>query len=334
MDVTLTNGDGQASTLANAFSYKSPGPNAPTVESVSNEATGLPSGSVAGDEPISITGTNFAPEATVAFGATLATNVVFVSTTTLVATTPVAELAGPVDVTVALPGTGLAGTLARGFTFLSPAPHVVSFDIRGSPPSGGGTLTMKGLSLQAGSTVTFDGLPAAVVGFTPGVPVGGDELTVIVPPSPLPPGSGDGFVSVVLRAPDGQSDTPVPTVSPDGTQWPANFHYGPPPVVEGFSPTTGRGLDVTLTGTGFSSEASGARSGLQVVLSGPSFAILPVRNCPNSADPFCTAGLVSPSPTSLVVSIPSGELNPGSYTFIVTNFDGQASKAPGLFVVP
>jgi hypothetical protein len=334
VDVALTNGDGQASTLANAFTYKSPGPNAPTVESMSNEATGLPSGAVAGGEPVTITGTNFASGATVTFGAAAATNVVFVSTTTLTATTPLAQPAGTVDVTVALPGTGLAGTIARGFTFLSLAPHVVSFDVRGSPPSGGSLLVMKGLNIQANSTVTFDGIPATVVAFTPGVPVGGDELTVVVQPSPLPPGTADGFVNVVLRGPDGQSSAPVPSVSSDGTQWPANFHYGPPPVATGFSPSTGRGLDVTLTGTGFSSDASGARSGLTVLMSGPSFAILPIRKCPNAADPACLAGVVSPAPTSLVATIPAGQLNPGNYAFIVTNFDGQTSMAPGVFVVP
>ena len=333
VDVTLTNGDGQASTLANAFSFKSPGPNAPTVESVRDGATGLPSGAVTGGEPITITGTNFAPGATVAFGSALATNVAFVSTTALSATTPLDQPAGPVDVTVALPGTGLAGTLTRGFAFLSPAPHVVSFDVRGSPARGGTLLTMKGLNLQANSTVTFDGFPATVVAFTLGVPVGGDEVTVIVPPSPLPPGTDDGFVDVVLRGPDGQSTAPVPSVSPDGTQWPANFHYGPPPLVTGFGPSTGRGLDVTLTGSGFSSDASGVRT-LQVVLSGPSFAILPIRRCPNAADPACVAGVVSPTPTSLLVTIPSGELTPGQYTFIVTNFDGQTSMAPGLFEFP
>jgi hypothetical protein len=304
------------------------------VDKVSNEATGLPSGAAAGGEPITITGTNFAPGTTVAFGGALATNVAFVSTTALIATTPLAQSAGTVDVTVALSGTGLAGTLSFGFTFVSPVPHVVSFDVRGSPPSGGALLTMKGLNLQASSTVTFDGFPATVVAFTPGVPLGGDEVTVIVPPSPLPPGTDDGFVNVVLRGPDGQSTAPVPSVSPGGMQWPANFHYGSPPLVTGFSPSTGRGLDVTLTGIGFSSDATGARSGLQVVMSGPSFAILPIRKCPNAADPACIAGVVSPTPTSLLVTIPSGDLNPGQYTFIVTNFDGQKSMPPGLFEFP
>jgi hypothetical protein len=335
VDVTVTNSDGQASTLVNGFTYNTPVANAPTVESVRNDATGLPSGGVAGGDAVTITGSHFAPGATVLFGAAPATNVAFVSTTTLTVTTPLAQPAGTVDVTVARPGTGLVGTAPRGFTFLLAAPHVASFSVRGSPPAGGGLLTLKGVGLLASSTVTIGGIPATVTGFTSNSPLAGAQLTVIVPPSPLLPDVTDGFTNVVLWNPDGQSSTLGPNSSPDGTHWPANFHYGPAPVIAGFSPSTGNGLDVTLTGAGFSSDASGARIGLQVVLSGPSsFAILQIRKCPNAGDPACLAGVVSPSPTSLVATIPSNELIPGNYAVVLSNFDGQTSTAPGVFVVP
>jgi hypothetical protein len=334
VDVTVTNGDGQASTLVNGFTYRTPAANAPTVVGVRNDATGLPSGGVSGGDAVTIAGTHFAPGATVLFGAAPATNVAYVSTTTLTATTPLDQPAGTVDVTVALPGTGLVGTALRGFTFLLPAPHVVAFSVRGSPPAGGGLLTLKGQGLLASSTVTFGGVPATVTDFTSNFPLAGARLTVIVPPSPLPPGVTDGFTSVVLWNPDGQSSTLGSSISPDGTSWPANFHYGPPPVVTGFSPPGGHGPDLTLAGDGFSSDAAGARIGLQVVLTGPSFAILQVRKCPDDADPACLAGVVSPSPTSLVATIPSDQLVPGSYAVVLTNFDGQASTAPGAFVVP
>lgn len=315
--------------------YDTPVTNAPTVGSVRNDATGLPSGGLAGGDAVTVTGTHFVPGATILFGATPATNVAFVSSTTLTATTPPAQAGGAVDVTVALPGTGLVGTAERGFTYLLAAPHVVAFSVRGSPLAGGGPLTLKGVGLLASSTVTIGGIPATVTGFTSNSPLAGAQLTVIVPPSPLLPGVTDGFTSVVLWNPDGQSSTLGPSLSPDGTQWPANFHYGEAPVVTGFSPSSGQGLDVTLTGSGFSSDASGARSGLQVVLTGPSsFAILQVRKCPSDVDPACLAGVVSPSPTSLVATIPSNELIPGNYTVVLTNFDGQTSTAPGFFVVP
>ena len=119
VDVTVTNADGQASTLASGFTYRPPDPSAPTVTNVVNDATGLPSGSVAGGEAVTISGTNFAPGATVLFGAAPATDVAFVSTTTLAARTPLDQPPGTVAVTVTLPGTGLVGTILRGFTFLA-----------------------------------------------------------------------------------------------------------------------------------------------------------------------------------------------------------------------
>jgi hypothetical protein len=334
VDVTVTNSDGQSSTLVNGFTYTTPAANAPAVGSVRNDATGLPSGTVAGGDAVTITGTHFAPGATVLFGVAAATNVAFVSSTTLTATTPLAQPAGTVDVTVALPGTGLVGTELRAFTFLLPAPHVAAFSVRGSPPAGGGLLAVKGQGLLASSTVTIGGIPAMVTEFKSNFPLAGALLTVIVPPSPLPPGVTDGYTDVVVWNPDGQSSTLGPSISPDGTMWPANFHYGPAPVVTGFSPSAGVGLDVTLTGTDFSSDATGARIGLQVLLLGPTFEILQIRECPNAADPACLADVVSPSPTSLVANIPSSGLIPGEYAVILTNFDGQTSTAPGVFVVP
>jgi len=305
---------------------------APTVTSVRNDATGLPSGGAAGGDAVTITGTGFAPGATVLFGAAAATDVAFVSETILNATTPAGQAAGAVDVTVALVGSGLAGTITRGFTFLGPAPHAIAFDVRGSPPAGGGTLRIRGLDIDASSTVTFGGIPATVTAFTPGVVTGSGVLTVVVPPFTLAPGATDGFASVVVSNADGQSSTRTPDVSADGTPWPANFHYGPPPVVTGLSPSIGPGGDVTITGSGFSSDLAGARAGLQVQLSGPSFAILPVRTCPNDADPACPASVVSPSPTSLVVTVPSGQLPPGEYIVGVIDFDGQAALAGELLV--
>ncbi len=69
----------------------------PTVSSVSPN-----SGSTAGGTAVTITGTNFVAGATVTFGATAATNVVVVNSTTITATTP-AGSAGAVTVTVTNP---------------------------------------------------------------------------------------------------------------------------------------------------------------------------------------------------------------------------------------
>ena len=332
--ISVINPDGQAATLAAAFTYQAPAGNAPTVESVLATATGRSTGSTAGGQPVTLAGTNFAPGATVAFGAAAATGVAFVSTTELTATTPLSQPAGPVDVTVALPGTGLAGTLVLGFTFQDPPPVVSAFNTFGSPPSGGDLMLLKGTGLHASTTVTFGGTLATVTSFTPGAAPTLDQLVVIIPQSPLLPAVADGFVDVVAHNLDGQSSRLIPRSSSDGTPWPGNFHYGVPPVASGFSPAGGKGLDVTITGTGFSADATGPRAGLQVLMSGPSFTIPVQRRCPSAADPLCLPGVTTPTAGSVLVAVPSRQLNPGSYVFVVTDFDGQTTSTPGVFVVP
>ena len=78
MTVTVTNSNGLSGSLASGFIYVVP----PTVSSVSPN-----SGSTPGGTTVTITGTNFAPGATVTFGSTAATNVVVVNSTTITATT-------------------------------------------------------------------------------------------------------------------------------------------------------------------------------------------------------------------------------------------------------
>ena len=99
---------GQSGSLTNGFTYIV----APTVSSVSPN-----SGSTAGGTAVTITGTNFAAGATVTFGATAATNVVVVNSTTITATTP-AGSAGAVTVTVTV--NGQSGSLTNGFTYVVP----------------------------------------------------------------------------------------------------------------------------------------------------------------------------------------------------------------------
>jgi hypothetical protein len=329
--VVVRNADGQVSTLAGGFTYTAPAGTPPTVTAATNNATAQPSGPVAGGTAVTITGTGFASGATVLFGAAPATNVVFVSTTELTALTPTNQAQGTVDVTVTIPG-GLTGTLHGGFTFLGPAPSVTTFNIFGSPQAGGGLILIKGTNLRADTIVTFDAVVAAFNNFAPKDNIIRlfDELTVVVPPSPLGP-STDGFVTVKVANPDGQSFTLPPKVAPSGTPWPANFHYGPPPAPASFDPGTGKGINVTLTGTGFTADKTGPRVGLQVLFSGPNQALLQILTCPGTAG--CPVGVTSPSATTIVVAIPNKQLNPGSYTFTVTNFDFQSANVGG-FIVP
>ncbi len=77
--VTVTNVGPQSGSLANGYTYVL----VPTVSSVAPN-----SGPVAGGTAVTITGTDFAAGATVKFGATAATNVAVVNSTTITATTP------------------------------------------------------------------------------------------------------------------------------------------------------------------------------------------------------------------------------------------------------
>jgi hypothetical protein len=101
--------DGTSATRASAFTYVAP----PTVSSLSPT-----DGSTSGGRVVTITGTNFVSGATVSFDGIPATNVVFVSSTSLRATTP-AHAAGQVAVTVTNPN-GTSGTRNNGFTYVTP----------------------------------------------------------------------------------------------------------------------------------------------------------------------------------------------------------------------
>ena len=74
-----------------------------------------------GGTTVLLTGRDFVPGTTVAFGGVAATDVIVYGSTTLSATTP-AHPAGPVDVTVL--GANGAGTLARAFTYTPFAPAI------------------------------------------------------------------------------------------------------------------------------------------------------------------------------------------------------------------
>jgi fibronectin-binding autotransporter adhesin len=77
-------------------------------------AISAPSGSASGGTPITLRGTGFATGATVTFGATAATNVAVVDTTTITATIP-AHAAGVVNVTVTTGG--VTKTLTAAYTY-------------------------------------------------------------------------------------------------------------------------------------------------------------------------------------------------------------------------
>jgi hypothetical protein len=225
VNVVVTNPDAQIATGASLFTYSA----APTVS-----ATAPTGGPLAGGTAVTISGTGFLAGATVTIGGTAATGVVFVSSTSLSATTP-AHAAGPVNVVVTN-ADSQTGTGVSLFTYAS-APTVSAISPAGGALAGGTALVITGTGFSATPSVTLGGTPATGVSF-----VSATTLTATAP------AHGAGLVNVVVTNPDTQAGT--------GTSL---FTYAAAPTVSAISPTSGPaggGSSVTITGTGFVNGAS------------------------------------------------------------------------------
>lgn len=185
---------------------------APTVTSVSPV-----SGSILGNQPITITGTGFAPGASVNIGMP-ATNVSVVNSRTITARTPAAAGAGAVGITVsnvvvdAPLGTGepLSGSLNSAYTYLGPGPLTFSSGVfptvtLGSRSNltvtvtntGGDSLTPSAITV-AGAGVSTAGGTCAVSGY-----IGGHD-TCTLNLSWAPSEVGDlASASLVIAYPNG-----------------------------------------------------------------------------------------------------------------------------------
>jgi hypothetical protein len=226
--VTVTTVGGTSSTSsADQFTFM----NAPTVTSVVPN-----SGPTGGGTDVTITGTNFASPATVAFGGNAATNVVVVSTTSITATSPAGGV-GTVDVTVTTPG-GTSGTVAGDHFTYTGGPNVTSVSPTSGPTAGGTSVTITGTGFTGASTVHFGGTVAASFG------VNSDTSITAVSPA-----EAAGTVDVTVTTPGGTS----PTSSAD------DFTFVSGPIVTSVSPNSGPtagGTSVTITGTGFTGATS------------------------------------------------------------------------------
>ena len=109
-DVTVTNPDSGADTYINAFNYLETAA-APVIDSVDPQE-----GPVTGGTEVYLTGQNFLPNPTVLFDGTMAAAVDFVSSTSVVATTPPGDL-GLISVTIVNSDTQ-EDTLSDAFTYV------------------------------------------------------------------------------------------------------------------------------------------------------------------------------------------------------------------------
>lgn len=186
--VVVTNPGGGQGTRANGYTYVAPP--APTLTGVAPS-----SGSINGGTAVTLTGTNFAPGATVSFGGTTAMMATVVSPTQITTTTP-AHAAGQVDVQVRNADNQTA-TRQMGFTYVAPpAPTLTEVSPAVGAANFATLVVLKGTNFENGATVTFGGVAATDV-----VVNSVTNISCRTPPLPA------GAVDVAVRNPDNQNVT-------------------------------------------------------------------------------------------------------------------------------
>ena len=228
VDVLVTNPASLSDTLTGGFTYVPP----PVVTAISPQR-----GPVVGGTEITITGENFQDGANVKIGENPATDVAFVSATTITAQTPQGS-AGNADVVLTNPDTQ-SDTLTGCFTYVPP-PIVTVISPQSGPVVGGTEITITGENFQDGASVKLGGVVATDVAFV--------SETTITAKTPQGVATEGRRYDLVVTNPDNQSDT-----------LPAAFEYIPPPIVTAISPQSGPvvgGTEITITGENFLSGAT------------------------------------------------------------------------------
>ncbi|MDP1828904.1 MAG: IPT/TIG domain-containing protein [Archangium sp.] len=210
-------------------------------------------GSVQGDELVTLTGTGFGPGSEVTFGGTPA-RVVSVNGTTLGVRTPLGTV-GAVDVVVR--NAAGSATLAGAFTYFEPIipPTVTSVVPPEGTTAGGTSVTINGSIFKSGAEVSFD-VGGVIVPATNVVIVNINQLTATTP------AHAEGDATVIVR-------NPVDALQGSLTN---GYRYNNAPTVSAVSPGTGStvgGTVVTLTGSSFRPGATvrfGATAGTGVTV--------------------------------------------------------------------
>ena len=260
----------QTATLPGAYTYVNA---APTVTAV------LPnSGTVQGGTVITVTGTNFIQSATgVTFGGIAATNVTFVSSTTILVTTPANAVPGAVDV-VATTTFG-TGTGTKLFTYVAQSASTVTAISPASGNTAGGTqVKITGTNFSGATSVTIGGIPATFV-----TVISATQINATTPAHAVP-----GAVDVVVTTPAGTAT---------GTK--LYTYVASAPTVTGISLANGPiagGTAVTIAGTNFTGATSITIGGIA-----PTAVTVVSATSITATTPAHAAGAVS-----VVVTTPAG----------------------------
>nr|WP_269330170.1 IPT/TIG domain-containing protein [Kineosporia babensis] len=198
--------------------------NAPTITAISPN-----DGPLGGGTNVTVTGADFTPDTTVTFAGTSATQVQYVSSTELVATSPAHTPAGTVNVLVNSPY-GISSPAP--FTYRN-TPVITSITPRAGPEAGGTSVTITGTDFAAASSVRF----------------GANQASFTV----------DSNTQITATTPTGTGTSPVTVVTPGGTSVAEPFRYAPVPAISQLTPTTGPltgGTLVTVSGNDFTDASS------------------------------------------------------------------------------
>jgi hypothetical protein len=227
-----------------SFSYTAPA--TPAVSGISPV-----SGSTAGGDTVTVTGSGFAGATAVDFGATPGTNVTISSGTSLTVTSP-AGAPGSVDVTVVGPGGTSAVVPADAFDYHAP-PAITSISAPGGVTAGGTAVTITGSGFNGTTAVKFGSSTAA---FTV---VNDTSITVTSP--------AHAAGTVDIRVTDDVGTSPIVVAD--------QFTYAGAPTVTLLLPNSGPlagGNTVVISGTGFlpgSTVNFGILAGTGVVVNSP-----------------------------------------------------------------
>ncbi len=164
-------------------------------------------GSTSGGTLVTITGSNFPGGGTVTIGGVLATQVTFVSSTTLTAVTGARGAAGTVDVIVTI--NAAMATLPGGFTYVAPSggnspPTIVSLSAQGSRPNQPPSFADIGEAIAVSAVVSDAETPAGSLIYEWSAPGGtfegsGQTVTWRAPQSFAAPGTIVLTLTVVDR---------------------------------------------------------------------------------------------------------------------------------------
>lgn len=229
VDVRVYNDDKEA-VLTEGYEYILPVIQPVTITSVSPNT-----GSIMGGELVYINGVSFKSGATVTFGSNVAI-ADYVSATTIRATVPAAAVAGKVNVTVTNVDGG-TGTLTEAYQYNLVTPTITSLSPARGNRTGGEIIYINGTNFENGTTVTINGVNAAVTFMNT------KSLQVTTPASPM-----IGVVPLVVTSLSGQTASTTFTYD--------NGPALPTPILSSLSPTSGPvGTLVYVNGRNFTSSS-------------------------------------------------------------------------------